>query len=467
MPLWRAGRMDANLECVRANVRESVLPCARAVIGAGFPRYLGTVAACLLLAAASLACGGEDPASDELEKRVRALERSLEALAAENAELKGELAVIRQEQADFVEAQEAAEAAREHEEEVADFEEEQEQQLVALEEGQIRTDNRLKGLEARLQKLEEAAAKSDSLLPSREEWAKGKEHLPGAAVETTARLLEESGGEVHYFGYLDRETSVLVVPLEFVDGETPLIVSLHGFGADSAYQAAYVPLHKWVNFRGFALLLPNGQRDGKGGRFWNPTDECCEGGKTGEDDVAFLTGLLAGVRMGWDFGPVYFFGYSNGGFMSYHMACKGLPGLRAVASLAGTSYVEDASCEGAPAVSVLHIHGTKDSVILYEGDESDSDAKGDSAKAFYAGAEEVVTRWSRRAGCDWPEDPQPHATLDLDRYVAGSETQAYRLKSGCVEGITIELWMGQGSSHSPGYGDAFVHALVDWILSQE
>ncbi len=37
---------------------------------------------------------------------------------------------------------------------------------------------------------------------------------------------------------------------------------------------------------------------------------------------------------------------------------------------------------------------------------------------------------------------------------------------GCAEGITIELWMGAGSSHSPAYGDAFVDALVGWLLSQ-
>ena len=42
--------------------------------------------------------------------------------------------------------------------------------------------------------------------------------------------------------------------------------------------------------------------------------------------------------------------------MSYHIACKGLPGLRAVASLAGTSYVEDAVCHSALPVSVAATH---------------------------------------------------------------------------------------------------------------
>ena len=255
-------------------------------------------------------------------------------------------------------------------------------------------------------------------------------------------------------------------PFDFIAGETPLIVSLHGFGGDSAYQATYVPLHERVNSHGFALMLPNGVPDASGDRFWNPTDRCCEGGKSGEDDVAYLTELVAEARKVRDFGHIYFFGYSNGGFMSHHMACKGLPGLRAVASLAGTSYVEDSGCDGAPPVSVLHIHGTEDSVILYEGDESESDARGDGERVFYDGAQDMVARWGGRAGCDLPGQPQPYATFDLDRDVPGSETEAFRLESGCAEGITIEHWAGVGSSHSPDYDDAFVDALLGWLLSQ-
>ena len=317
----------------------------------------------------------------------------------------------------------------------------------------------------------EAASKEESALPAKEQWPKGKDDPLSpeeSALERTVRLVEDSGGEIYYVDHLEREDrTVLVTPLEFVDGETPLIVSLHGFGGNSADQATYVPLHERVNSDGFALLLPNGTRDDDGNRFWNPTDRCCDSGKTGEDDVAYLTELVAEARKVRDFGPVYFFGYSNGGFMSYHIACKGLPGLRAVASLAGTSYSGDSGCGDAPGVSVLHIHGTADDVILFEGDQSEPDPEDDGEPAFYTGARDMVMRWSRMAGCDWPEHLQPYAVLDLDQYVPGSETQAFRLESGCAEGINIELWVGVGSNHSPGYGDAFVDALLDWILSQE
>ena len=309
---------------------------------------------------------------------------------------------------------------------------------------------------------------------NKKQWSKDKDDwksLPqGTTLERTARMAEDAGGEVHYINHPGREDpTILVLPSVFVKGDTPLIVSLHGYGGDSAYQIAYVPLHERVNTDGFALLLPNGALDGDGNRSWNPTDgsHTEKTGKASEDDVAYLTELVVEARKVGDFGPVYFFGYSNGGFMAYHMACKGLPGLRAVVSLSGTSYVEDTSCDDAPPVSVLHIHGTEDSVVLFDGDESEPDPKGNGERAFYAGAHDMVTRWSRRAGCDWPERPQPYATLNLDEYVPGSETQAYRLDPACAEGINIELWIGQDSTHAPAYGEAFVDALVGWLLAQE
>lgn len=384
----------------------------------------------ILLGVAMLACtgGSGNPPGDnrptEFETKAQSLERSLDALERENAELMAEITSLREQ------------------------------------------------LSERDAQLQELKSKAEWDLSDKEQWSKDTDKQSskpdGSALERTVTLVETSGGEISYVDHPGRgDRTVLVTPQEFVSGETPLVVSLHGFGGDSAYQAAYMPLHERVNTHGFALMLPNGAADGSGNRFWNPTDHCCEGGKSGEDDVAYLTELVAEARKIKDFGPIYFFGYSNGGFMSHHIACKGLPGLRAVASLAGTSYVEDSGCEGAPPVSMLHIHGTEDSVILFGGDESESDAKGDGERAFYAGAWDMVSRWSGRAGCDRPDQLQPYAALDLDRDVMGSETKLFRLEAGCAEGINIELWVGEGSSHAPDYGDAFVDALIGWLLSQE
>ena len=393
-------------------------------------RSLGVLIACILLAVSLVACDGvvDTPAGDQrvqaLEEKALSLEASVQALADENNALKGDLAVLRDENAGLRE--------------------------------------RVANLESRVGELA-AAAKE-------EQWSKDKDSKVSqpddSVLERTAQLAEEAGGEVHFLAHPGRrDWSVLVLPLESKHGRTPLIVSLHGFGGNSVEHSLYFPLHERVNSHGFALLLPNGIPDSDGNRFWNPTDECCDGGKSGEDDVAYLTELVASAREVEDFGPVYLFGYSNGGFMAHHLACKGLPGLRAVVAVVGTSYVADSSCAGAPPVSALHIHGTADSVILYEGDESK--AEGDDKEAFYLGAQDMVVRYSQLAGCAWPADPEPYATLDLDQSVPGAETLVFRLQEGCAEGIAVELWKSEGSGHAPAYGDEFTDALLAWLLSQK
>ena len=443
-----------------------------------------------MLAASLVACNGQDATGErllDLEAKTHALEESLESLADENAHLsdevttvevenvalRDELAVLRQQQAEFVEQQEAAEAAREHEEEVADFEDVPEQQLADLEAGQTRTEEQLDALDERLQRLEEFISKADLDLPGKDGWNEptDRSRQPDRNVlEKTRRLAEEAGGEVYNIDSREpEERAILVMPLEPIEGN-PLIVSLHGYGSNSAAHSSSFPLHTQVVSRGFGLLLPNGTPDGAGKQSWNPTDQVSSLGKAFADDFAYLSDLVERALALKDFGPVYVFGYSNGGFMAYYLACKGLPGLRAVASIAGTSYVDDASCDGAPPVSVLHIHGTADDVILYEGEVAEPLLEADGDPAAYASAQEMMMRWGRRAGCEWPKTSAEFAhyeVLDLDMFVRGPETYAFRLESGCADGIDIQLWLGVESGHPPGYLHAFLEALLDWLLSQE
>ena len=169
------------------------------------------------------------------------LEAKVQSLADENAALKGEVDTLRQQQADFVEAQEAAEAARAHEEEVEDFEEGQEKQIAAM--------------DARLHELED-------IVFEMEQWSRGKDKQPeaeGSALERTARMAEDAGGEVYFVEHPGRgDRTVLVMPLDFVDGETPLIVSLHGYGGNSADHAAYVASSRAGELR--RVRSPSAQR---------------------------------------------------------------------------------------------------------------------------------------------------------------------------------------------------------------
>ncbi len=410
---------------------------------AAVSQYLAVLVVCILPLVGSVACTNEGVASTinevvvenaqvvALEATVRSLEESVDALADENSELAAENTALRE---------------------------------------------RLDSMETVIQESAGSDPNGDIDLTDKEQWMEDDEgwsdskdnrfsRLEGTVLEQTARLAADAGGVVYYIEHEGRgNRTVLVLPQDFVDGETPLIVSLHGFGGNSADHAAHFPLHERVNSHGLAVLLPTGSRNADGFTFWNPTDECCQVGKSGQDDVGYLTELVAEAEKVRNFGPIIFFGYSNGGFMAHHMACKGLPGLKAVISLAGTSYVDDYSCENSRPIDVLHIHGTEDYVIMFEGDSTESDPDGQGEPGLYIGAEEIVTRWSHRAGCAWPEELEPYETLDLDEWVQGAETQLNSVGSLC--GVGIELWKGVGSGHSPGYGDDFMDAVGQWILSR-
>ena len=57
--------------------------------------------------------------------------------------------------------------------------------------------------------------------------------------------------------------------------------------------------------------------------------------------------------------------------------------------------------------------------------------------------------------------------VDLDAYIEGPETLTYAFPEGCAEGITVEMWSSDKGGHTPGYGDAFTDALLEWLLAQE
>ena len=133
---------------------------------AGLPRPFGLLAACILLAAILIACGGNNGATGErildLEAKAHSQEEALERLTDENAALREELAALKQAQADSARALEEAATARElaaeDEREEIILEDFQAEQLSSLLEEQVRNERRLGDHESRLGDLEEVAA---------------------------------------------------------------------------------------------------------------------------------------------------------------------------------------------------------------------------------------------------------------------------------------------------------------------
>ncbi|MEM1413388.1 MAG: alpha/beta fold hydrolase [Myxococcota bacterium] len=250
----------------------------------------------------------------------------------------------------------------------------------------------------------------------------------------------------------------LQVPEDYAGESLPLVLSLHGYTSNGAEMDAYFGLPERVDERRFFLLSPTGTEERSSGNpFWNATDACCNFFRSPVDDVAYLTGLIdeAAARVAVDPARVYVVGHSNGGFMSYRLACDAADRIAAIVSLAGSTHGDAMECGASEPVSVLQIHGTLDSVIAYEG--------GALVAGTYPGAEETVERWARRAGCTG--EPTPGDPIDLVRTLPGAETEVLSYATACDPGIGASLWTIEGGNHVPFFQADYADRLLDFLFA--
>lgn len=237
----------------------------------------------------------------------------------------------------------------------------------------------------------------------------------------------------------------------------PLVVLLHGYGIDGATQDLYWGLSRRVDADGFFLVVPDGTLDASGSRFWNATPACCDFGHVGVDDVAYIRGLVAEMKSRFAVDPARVFatGHSNGGFMSHRLACDAADDFAAIASLAGSTFLDAADCTPSQPVSVLELHGDMDPDVVYTG-----------VAGEYPGAVETVDRWAALDMCDTTAGPiLSDAPIDLDAAIGGSETTLRRWSTGCAHGTEATLWTIVGAGHAPAFGRGFAPSLVAWLLA--
>ncbi|MBT9555249.1 MAG: hypothetical protein IV100_04425 [Myxococcales bacterium] len=233
----------------------------------------------------------------------------------------------------------------------------------------------------------------------------------------------------------------------------PVMLVLHGYGATGFIEDAYLGISAEARTRGVIAIIPDGTVDIEGSPFWNATDACCDFGKTGVDDVAYLTGLLDEAATYWniDATRTYSLGHSNGGFMSYRLACEHGERFAGIVVLAGAMWKDGSKCPDTGKVGVLHVHGTDDDTIPYLG------------KSNMPAAVESAAFWAARNGC--AAEKTTADPLDLDTEIAGSETQV-EVFDGCPDGAEAALWTMEPGTHIPSFSGLFAKKALDFLLAQ-
>jgi len=251
----------------------------------------------------------------------------------------------------------------------------------------------------------------------------------------------------------DSRPAKVFVPQGWDGGKSwPLIILLHGYAANGTVQNIYLGMSQRVTSFGFVLVVPEGTPSKTGKQFWNATNACCNFDDQKIDDVGYLRDLigLAITNLAIDSERVYVIGHSNGGFMGYRMACEAADLVAGVASIAGAVTQTASECASSRPVNALQIHGTADAVIAFEG------------SLTYPSANHSHKRWVGLNGCQGSESELPN--VDFDGGAGGDETtRIHRLD--CQEGTQAALWKMEGSSHIPGFNDAFKDAILEHVLA--
>ena len=101
----------------------------------------------------------------------------------------------------------------------------------------------------------------------------------------------------------------------------PLLLALHGYGSNGEILQWYSGMNDAADIHGFAVAYPNGTTNRDGKRYWNANWYLTI---SSTDDVAYLSELARDLQAEHQLDPerTFAFGMSNGGYMSYTLACE-------------------------------------------------------------------------------------------------------------------------------------------------
>lgn len=167
----------------------------------------------------------------------------------------------------------------------------------------------------------------------------------------------------------------------------PLLFAFHGWGGSPEQLERTTKIAETARARGFIVVRPSGV-----GRSFNAGTCCGDAAEAGVDDVAYVRRLVGVVAKETcvDRKRIYATGFSNGGFFAHRLGCEASDLVAAIASVSGTSDDDMlARCAPTRPVPVLHVHGARDKIVKFDGD----DAHGWSSVA------EVIAAWTRLNRC--------------------------------------------------------------------
>ena len=221
------------------------------------------------------------------------------------------------------------------------------------------------------------------------------------------------------------------------EGLSSVLFNLHGYGSNALEQMYYTNFNNLANTKenNFILIHPQGAPLNtvltSSSSHWN------SGGWTigsTVDDVDFIDTIIKLVSQKYNLNQdrIYSTGMSNGGFMSYHLACNLSSKIAAIASVTGSMSKETyEDCNPTHSTSILQVHGTIDATVPFEGN---------SALGMRS-INDVMDYWKLYDACDIEPISIVTDYFDIEISV---QHDAYL---NCLNDVQVELYKIEGMGH--------------------
>lgn len=202
--------------------------------------------------------------------------------------------------------------------------------------------------------------------------------LPMIAPGTSTRTLMSRG---------KARTYILHVPTKYDPTQpTELVFAFHGLSdkADSFYQG--IAIEGEADTRNLIVIAPQGLGIIAG---WNAGNCCGEPQLFKIDDVGFTSDMIDATKkeLCIDDKRIFAMGFSNGGMFVHRLACELADRIAAIGPVSGTPMVK--TCTPSRPISLLHMHGTADKIVGYNG----------GGTGTFPKVSDVIADWASRDSC--------------------------------------------------------------------
>ncbi len=250
-------------------------------------------------------------------------------------------------------------------------------------------------------------------------------------IEARAAAAADRHGSLDAGG-LTRQYFVHVPPAYDGKSQLPLVLVLHGATQSAESIERMSGLSVTADKQTFLAVYPTGT-----GRAptWNAGACCGYALENHIDDVGFLSALIGKLERDYPVDPrrIFVTGISNGGMMSYRLACE-LAGK--VAAIAPVEGAQDLPCHPSNPVSVIVFHGTADRLVPFEGGSTPFQVGSHRSDTSVPA---TVAFWVKQDGCSSTPQREQSAEVQVETY------------SGCRDGAGVALYAIQGGHHTwPG-----------------